>query len=101
MTFDKPITIQVQDPDTELWTDKLKLHAHVNKTGGGARSNAGADQYQARLTFSVRYAKTLEQIAYNTQPYRVIYRGRTFKVVDYDDFMEEHSVVKLVGEFYV
>ena len=60
MTYDKPITIQVQDSATETWTDYLKLHARVNKTGGGVRLNAGADQYTASLTFELRYVKKLE-----------------------------------------
>jgi SPP1 family predicted phage head-tail adaptor len=100
MTYDKPIEVQVQDPNTEAWTDKLRLHAKVNKTGGGQALNAGADQFRASLTFKVRYVKALEDIAYNTQPYRILYRGRKFKVVDYDDYMEQHRTVKLVGEFY-
>lgn len=100
MTYDKPIEVQVQDPNTEAWTDKLRLHAKVNKTGGGQALNAGADQFRASLTFEVRYVKALEDIAYNTQPYRILYRGRKFKVVDYDDYMEQHRTVKLVGEFY-
>lgn len=100
MTYDKPITIEVQDPDTEQWVESLKLHARVNKTGGGQALNAGADQYKVSLTFELRYVKALEAIAYNTQPFRVIYRGRQFKVVDYDDYMEQHRTVKLVGEFY-
>lgn len=98
--YDKPITIQVQDPETEEWTDALHLHASVNKTSGGSAFNAGTDQYDASLTFKLRYVKALENIAYNTQPYRVVYRGRNFKVVDYDDFMEQHRDVKLVGEYY-
>lgn len=100
MTFDKPITIQVQDPATEQWSDKLHLHAHVNKTGGGQEFNAGADQYRASLTFTVRYVKELEALAYSPQPFRILYRGRTFKVADYDDYMERHLTIKLVGEFY-
>ena len=100
MTYDKPITIEVQDPDTEQWVESLKLHARVNKTGGGQALNAGADQYKASLTFELRYVKALEAIAYNTQPFRVVYRGRKFKVVDYDDYMEQHRTIKLVGEFY-
>lgn len=98
--YDKPITIQVQDPETEEWTDALHLHASVNKTSGGSAFNAGTDQYDASLTFKLRYVKALENIAYNTQPYRVVYRGRNFKVVDYDDFMEQHREVKLIGEYY-
>lgn len=34
MAYDKPIIIQVQDPDTEAWTDKYRLHACVNKSNG-------------------------------------------------------------------
>ena len=98
--YDKPIIIQVQDTDTEQWTDKLWLHAAVNKTGGGLAFSAGTEQNNASLTFRLRYAKQLEDIAYNTQPYRIIYRGRTFRVVDYDDYMERHLEIKLVGEFY-
>lgn len=100
MRIDKPITIQVQDPETEEWTDALKLHTGVNKTGGGSGFNAGADQYNASLTFKLRYVKALENIAYNPQPYRIIYNGHKFKVVDYDDYMELHREIKLVGELY-
>ncbi len=100
MRYDKPITIQVQDPETEEWTDSLHLHAKVNKTGGGTAYNAGADQFRASLTFEVRHVKALEDIAYNVQPFRVLYRGRTFKVTDYDDYMEQHRTVRLVGEVY-
>ena len=100
MTYDKPIVVQVQDPDTELWTDKLRLHARVNKTGGGVNLNAGADQYTVSLTFEVRYVRALEDIAFNPQPFRIVYRGRTFKVTDYDDYMEQHRTVRMVGELY-
>ena len=100
MTYDKPITIQVQDADTELWADKLKLHARVNKTGGGTSVNAGADQYQVRLNFDLRYVQALQEIAYGVQPYRIIYRGHNFRVTDYDDYMEQHLTVRLVGELY-
>lgn len=96
-----PFTIQAQDPDTEEWADKWKLHAlKVNKTGGGQALNAGADQYRATLDFEVRYFKALEALRYNPQPYRIIYRGHTFKLVDYDDYMEQHQTIKLVGEAY-
>lgn len=100
--YDKPIMLQVQDLATEKWKDAFdkNLHAKVNKTGGGTATTAGADQYRASLTFELRYVKALEDIHYSPQPYRIIYRGRKFKVTDYDDFMEQHRIIKLVGEFY-
>lgn len=98
--YDKPITLQVQDETTEKWTDKLFLHAKVNKTGGGTVQNAGAEQYRVRLTFEVRYCKELEGLRYSPQPFRIVYRGHKFKLTDYDDYMEQHQTVRLVGEFY-
>ena len=98
--YNKPITIQIQDPETEEWRDSLILHAAVNKTGGGSTFNAGAEQYNASLTFKLRYVKALENIAYNTSAFRILYRGRTFKVMDYDDYMEQHREIKIVGEYY-
>lgn len=100
MGYNKPITVQVQDPDTEEWTDALHLHAEVNKTGGGTAYNAGADQYRVTRTFKVRYVRRLEDIANGVQPFRVVYRGHTYKVTDYDDYMEQHRDVKIVGELY-
>ena len=101
MAYDKPITIQVQDPDTEAWADSLRPHAEVNKTGGGMTFSAGADQFRKVLTFKLRYSRKLEDVINGPQPFRILYRGRTFKVTDYDDYMEQHRSVRLVGELYV
>ena len=100
MVYDKPITVQVRDPKTEEWTDRLQLHASVNKTSGRSGLGAGTEQYRATLTFTVRYTRALEEIAYCPSPYRIIYRGRTFRVTDYDDYMERHATVRMAGELY-
>lgn len=100
MVYDKPIVVQVQDPGTEAWSDALRLHARVNKTGGGVAFNAGADQYRATLTFEVRWCKPLDDLRFRLQPLRILYRGHTFRVTDMDDFMEQHRTVKMVGELY-
>lgn len=100
MRYDKPVTIQVQDFETEKWTDALKVHARVNKSTGSTANTAGTDTYKVKLKFSMRYMKAIEDIAYNPQPYRIMYRGRYFKVTDYDDYMEEHREVNMVGEYY-
>lgn len=99
MTFDKPVTIQIRDDDGK-WSDKWHLHARVNKSGGGQALNAGADQYRATLSFDVRYFKDLEDMRYNPQPYRIVYRGHSFKLTDWDDYMEQHRTVRLTGEAY-
>ena len=96
-----PITIQHQDPDTEEWTDLLHLHAiSVNKTGGSETFSAGADQYHPRLNFDLRWCQALEAIRYDTQSHRILYRGHAFNIKDWDDYMEQHLTVRLVGEAY-
>lgn len=100
MRYNKAITIQVQDPQTEQWADKWQLHAQVNKARGSQAQEAGADQYRAALTFKVRYFAALEAMRYNPQPYRIIYRGHAFKLTDWDDYMEQHLEVTLTGEAY-
>lgn len=98
--FDKPITIQKIDENTEQWTDYIRLHASVNKTKQSAYLNAGASQSRRTLTFEVRYCKPLEPIAQDTQLYRILFQGNPYKLLDYDDFMLTHLTVKLVGESY-
>jgi SPP1 family predicted phage head-tail adaptor len=100
MTYDRPITIQKIDEMTELWTDLWHLHARVNKTQGSEFVEAGAEQSQSTKTFEVRYFSGLEDVDYNRGLYRLVYKGHTFNIVDYDDFMESHQVVKLKAVSY-
>lgn len=96
-----PFTIQIQDPETEGWTDLLHLHARkVNKTGGGETDSAGAEQFHVRKTFEVPWCPPLENVAHAPQLHRIVYKGRTYNIQDYDDFMEQHITVNLVGEAY-
>lgn len=96
-----PLTIQKMDPATEEWSNLYHPHAlQVNKTGGGESYAAGAEQYKPRLTFELRWFKGLEDVIYNPQLHRIVYRGRMFDIQDYDDFMEQHRTVRLVGVAY-
>ena len=96
-----PLKIQIIDPATEEWSDHLSLHAlQVNKTGGGESFSAGAEQYHKKLTFTLRWCKALEEVGNSPQLYRIVYRGQSYNIQDYDDFMEQHITVNLVGEAY-
>lgn len=98
MVFDKPITIQQVSEATEQWEDLYKLHARVNKTGGSEYLGGGANRSKSTRTFEVRYFKDLEQIDMDRGSFRIIYRQNVYNIVDYDDYMEQHQTVKLVGE---
>ena len=96
-----PITIQRQDPNTEEWSDLLHLHAtQVNKKTGEEAFSAGREQYRPRISFDLRWCRELEALRWATQTHRIIYQGHTLNIVDYDDYMEQHLTVKLVGEAY-
>ena len=99
-TMSKMICIQRQDPDTEVWSDVARLHARVNKTGGGQSFDAGADQHPYVLDFDIRYGPTAAKLVYAPHLYRVLYAGHTFKVVDTDDYMEGHQYLRIRGRMY-
>lgn len=102
MVFDKPIIIQKIDEKTEEWKDLFEkpLHARVNKSGGSEYLNAGANRSKSNRVFEIRYLKALEDIDQNRGLYRIIYRGQTYNITDYDDYLEQHKTVKLLGVSY-
>lgn len=99
--YDRPITIQRQDENTELWEDLYKVHAKINKASNDNNYlGSGASQSKRSLTFEVRYFNGLEEIDLERQFYRIIYQGVTYNVLDYDDFMLKHKSVKILGVSY-
>lgn len=98
--YDKPITIQ-RINESEDWEDVYKVHAFINKAKSDNEFlNAGAIQAKRSLTFEVRYFAALEDVSFNLQSYRILYKGRPFDIKDFDDFMLKHETVKLLGVSY-
>lgn len=96
-----PVTIQKMDPETEEWSDLLKLHAiQVNRAGGGEAFSTGREQFRLRLTFDFRWSKALESLRWDIANHRLVYQDHTFNVEDYDDYMEQHRKIRLTGEAY-
>lgn len=100
MVYDKPITIQRINEDTEKWEDLYSLHARVNKSNGSEYLGAGANQSKSNRVFEVRYFKDLEDIDDNRGIYRLVYRGKLYNITDYDDYLEQHKTIKLLGVSY-
>lgn len=99
--FDRPITIQKLNSKTKRWEDVFKVHASINKAkSDNEYLSAGAIQAKKNLTFEVRYFVDLEDISLNLQMYRILYRKVPYNLTDYDDFMEKHRIVKLLGVSY-
>lgn len=83
------------------WEPVGKYHAGVNKSSGKEYLSAGAVQSQLQLVFSLRYCSEIAAIRLNTQLYRIVYNGGTYKIADYDDYKEQHRSVRLLGVSYV
>ncbi len=99
--FDKPIEIQVIDEELETWVTKYNIHAYINKAqSNNEYLNAGAIQSKRALTFEIRYFKALEDIALNTQYYRILFDNIPYNIEDYDDYLLQHKSVKLLGVSY-
>lgn len=98
--FDKPIDLQKQDEETELWETVQHLHAEVNKAGGQENFAARADQFHAKLQFKLQYFPGIESVRNAPQLWRILYKGELYQVIDYDDYQERHRIVRIVGERY-
>ena len=98
--FDKPVDLQKQNEDTEIWETVQHLHAEVNKAGGTENFAARADQFHAKLQFKVQYFPGIESVRDAPQLWRILYAGKQYQVIDYDDYKEQHKTVRIVGERY-
>lgn len=100
MAISKPFIIQRLDQATETWSNLWRLHASVNKTKGSEFVEGGANVSQSTKTFETRWFKALEDVDTARGLYRILYRGHTYNIVDYDDFMESHINVKITAVSY-
>lgn len=99
--YDRPIMIQKIDEVTEQWKDCYTLHASINKAkNNNEYLNTGAVHAKQTLVFELRYFSDLEEIALNTQGYRIVYQDVPYNITDYDDYMLRHRTVKLLGVSY-
>lgn len=95
--YDKPVDILMLDEDAEIYKDLLHLHAQVNRAAETERLSAGSERDAVTLTFELRYCKAVRDISYNTENYRIRYKGMLFNIVAADDYMEGHKTLKLTG----
>ena len=86
--------------DRNQWEPVMTMHAGINKASGKEYLDGGAIQSQLKLVFDIRYCKAVAEMRLNTQRYRIQYEGGFYKVVDFDDYMERHRNVRLLGVSY-
>ena len=77
-SYNKLISIEKMDIESEKWVKFYSTHANVNKTGGREYTNASTNISSSSYDFKVRYCSLLEDIIYNTEIYRILYCNRYF-----------------------
>ena len=96
MRSPKPIIIQKLN-EAETWETVGKVHASVNKASGNAYLGSGSEQSSSGKAFSFRYAPIFSPIQFDKQSYRIIYEGVIYTIEDYDDYLEKHISIRLLG----
>lgn len=101
MAKDRPIVIQKIDPQGETWADLYKVHASINKHKTDKEYlSAGAVQSRQYLVFTFRYFQQIEDVATNTQLYRIVHDGKYYDILDFDNYRMQNKTVKLLGGSY-
>lgn len=95
LVFDRPCTLQRYDFAQHIWTDAQHLHANINKAISTGGQNPADSAHTIRLIFKLRYFEALGEIRENMQEYRILYSGKRYELTDYDDYSEQHRIIKL------
>ena len=98
-SYNKPILIQKLNEETEQWEKFCETRANVNKTGGREYTNASTNISASTYNFKVRYRKSLEEVIFNTEMYRVVYNNRCFDIKNVDRYAESTNELILIGDF--
>ena len=98
-SYNIPIIIEKQDENTEKWAEYYKTHAKINKTTGKENANASVNISSSTYNFEIRYCKKIEEILFDTEIYRIVYKGRHFDIKSVDRYKENKNKVTLVGDF--
>lgn len=98
MAMNKFIKIEKLDSETENWDKYYECYAEVNKATGKEYFNANTNITQNTFNFKVRYISKLEDIIFNTNQYRIIYKNNRFDIKNVDDKKEKRLKLTFVGE---
>lgn len=108
-SYNRIIKIQKQNEE-EIWEDyyisenasKKKnpyIHANINKTGGSEYNHASSEITTGTYDFKIRYCKAIEEIIYNTEIFRIVYKNRIYDIDNVDRYAESNTEITLIGTF--
>lgn len=72
----------------------------ANKAKSREFVEGAAENSSSRVTFRFRWHKQLEDIEFDMDCYRLIWRKQVFDITSYDDFMYQHKTIDIEGASY-
>lgn len=94
-----PILIQKLNEKTEKWEDYYSTHANINKVGGKEYTQASTNISNSTFNFKVRYCSLMEEVIFNTEIFRVVYKKRCYDVKNVDHYGENKTELTIIGEY--
>ncbi|MDP4174136.1 MAG: head-tail adaptor protein [Bacteroidota bacterium] len=94
------IIFEKLDESTETWNYYYECFSKVNVAGGSEYLIGGAEQSKSITLFEVWYCEKLKELQFDTQCYRIKFRGAIFDIqppVDNYMFRNVSLKIKAVG----
>ncbi len=93
------IKIQKLDEDTDTWKEFNNFHTLAKRTGGKKYEEAATSIGSIIYKFKVRYSSLLEDLLFNYEKYRIIYKNYIFNIKSTDRFEENSREIIILGEY--
>lgn len=81
--------------DTKQLTKLCSVHAYVNSPSRRDNEQAGAENQEIDIIFTVRYSKLLKDILIRKQDFRVMFEGVVYKIKYTDNFKFKNETIRL------
>ncbi len=97
MKFDKLVEILQYDEKSDRYGYFLEIHAKVNFVKSEENESNNSNSVKTKISVEARYSNILNELFNNTQHYRIRFKGISFNIISFDNFMFENKTIKLTG----
>lgn len=81
--------------DTKQLTKLCSVHAYVNSPSRRDNEQAGTENQEIDIIFTVRYSKLFKDILTRKQDFRVMFEGVVYKIKYTDNFKFKNETIRL------
>lgn len=97
LNINKPVIIEKYNEDLEKWDEYHKCRADVRTVIASENVSSGAVQSITETMFTVRYCNKTSLIEFDTELYRIKFRGAVFDLTSCDNDKYENKLIVMKG----